>query len=87
MQDLRTRLGKETFGAQSVPAIEISTFSRQWDKQTFFSKELNGLTTTEFNSTTAGEFLEQQFLIAAGLAEIGIEHGSHVGLYSLNSLR
>lgn len=87
MHDLRTRLIKETFGAQSVPAIEISTFSRQWDKQTFFSKEINGLTTTEFNSTAAGEFLEQQFLIAAGLAEIGIEHGSHVGVYSLNSLR
>ncbi len=87
MNILKQRLLQEKFGQDSIPAIELITFLKLWDKPTFLTKELNGQPATDFLPTTSGEFIEQQFLIASGLMELGVESGSHVGIFSFNSLR
>ncbi|HPJ38521.1 MAG TPA: long-chain fatty acid--CoA ligase [Spirochaetota bacterium] len=87
MKNIQKLLQNESFSGDSIPGIAISTYFRLWKKESFFAKELNGQPTLEFLPTTSAEFLEQQLYIAAGLLELGLEKGDHVGIYSYNSLR
>lgn len=87
MKNIQKALQNETFSRDSIPGIAVNTYKKLWNKETFYAKELNGQPTLEFLPTTSAEFLEQQFYIAAGLIELGLEKGDHVGIFSYNSLR
>lgn len=87
MKNIQKLLQNQTFSKDSIPGIAINTYYARWNKPTFYAKELNGQPTLEFLPTTSAEFLEQLFYIAAGLLELGLEKGDHVGVFSFNSLR
>lgn len=87
MRKLNEILGSAGLGENSIPGIEINTYLKLWNRVIFLSKERNGKRADEFVPIRSRKFLEQQFFIAAGLLELGVEKGEFVAVYSPNSLR
>jgi long-chain acyl-CoA synthetase len=87
MRKLNEILVNAGLSENSIPGIEINTYLKLWNRVIFLSKERNGKRADEFVPIRSGKFLEQQFFIAAGLLELGVEKGEFVAVYSPNSLR
>ncbi len=87
MRNLNEILISAGLSENSIPGIEINTYLRLWNRVIFLSKEIDGRRTREFFPMRSRRFLEQQFSIATGLLEMGVEKGEFVAVYSSNSLR
>lgn len=87
MADIKSLLSGIEFNQESIAGIELTTYRKLWDRVTFFSKEKNGFPSRNFIPTKSGEFIEEQFYIAAGLLELGVGRGDFVAVYAPNSLR
>ncbi|MCX7678767.1 MAG: long-chain fatty acid--CoA ligase [Spirochaetes bacterium] len=87
MVDIKSLINKLDLNTDSIVGIELNTYRKLWDRPTFYVKEKDGYPTRNFVSVKAGEFIEEQMHIAAGLLELGVGKGEFVALYSPNSLR
>ncbi len=87
MRKLNEILVNAGLSENSIPGIEINTYLKLWNRVIFLSKERNGKRADEFVPIQSRKFIEQQFFIAAGLLELGVEKGEFVAVYSPNSLR
>ena len=87
MNELRELLPQQPLEEKSIPAIEINTYMRLWDRVSFISRERNGFSTQEFVPLRSWEFLEQQLCVAAGLLDLGVDKGESVAVFSPNSIR
>ncbi len=87
MNDIRELLKNDALGENSIPAIEVGTYLRFWDKTTFLVREKNGNAVQEFIPVKSSEFLDLQISFAAGLLDLGVEKGDAVAVFSPNSLR
>jgi long-chain acyl-CoA synthetase len=66
--------------ANTIPQMFLETVSAHADLPVQYSKDQNG----EFRSTGYGAFLEDVRAFAAGLLELGMARGDHVGLIADN---
>lgn len=87
MADIKKLIDGQNFGDNSIPAIELNTYRRLWDRISFLAKEKDGQPARNFIPVKSGQFIEEQLYLAAGLYEAGVRKGDFVAVYSPNSLR
>lgn len=87
MDNLKELLSEARLEETSVPAVEINTYLRLWNKVTFLAREKEGKRVPQFQPYRSSEFLQLQMNIARGLLELGVEKGDFVAIFSPNSLR
>jgi long-chain acyl-CoA synthetase len=87
MADLKRLVDGQNFGDNSICAIELETYKKNWGRVSFLAKEKDGQPTRNFVPMKSGQFIEQQLYLAAGLLESGVRKGDFVAVYSPNSLR
>jgi long-chain acyl-CoA synthetase len=87
MTETRKTLTAGAFREDSIPAIELNTYLRHWDRITFLSREKDGVDADRFIPMRAGEFLEKQIAIASGLLDLGVRKEDRVAVFAENSVR